>query len=88
MIYGIDSGSKIVQAVETRQQILVFTDVAIYAMQFIGPPFTFGINLISSNISIAAPKAAVAVDDAVYWMGAAEFYAYNGAVQRPALYGS
>ncbi len=78
----IDSGSKIVQAVETRQQILVFTDVAIYAMQFIGPPFTFGINLISSNISIAAPKAAVAVDDAVYWMGAAEFYTYNGAVQR------
>jgi hypothetical protein len=78
----IDSGSKIVQAVETRQQILVFTDVAIYAMQFIGPPFTFGINLISSNISIAAPKAAVAVDDAVYWMGAAEFYSYNGAVQR------
>ena len=78
----IDSGSKIVQAVETRQQILVFTDVAIYAMQFIGPPFTFGINLISSNISIASPKAAVAVDDAVYWMGAAEFYVYNGAVQR------
>ena len=78
----IDSGSKIVQAVETRQQILVFTDIAIYAMQFIGPPFTFGINLISSNISIAAPKAAVAVDDAVYWMGAAEFYTYNGAVQR------
>lgn len=78
----IDSGSKIVQAVETRQQILVFTDVAIYAMQFIGPPFTFGINLISSNISIASPKAAVAVDDAVYWMGAAEFYSYTGAVQR------
>ena len=78
----IDSGSKIVQAVETRQQILVFTDVAIYAMQFIGPPFTFGINLISSNISIASPKAAVAVDDAVFWMGAAEFYSYTGAVQR------
>jgi len=78
----IDSGSKIMQAIETRQQILVFTDVAIYAMQFIGPPFTFGINLISSNISIASPKAAVAVDDAVYWMGAAEFYSYTGAVQR------
>jgi hypothetical protein len=78
----IDSGSKIMQAVETRQQILVFTDVAIYAMQFIGPPFTFGINLISSNISIASPRAAVAVDDAVYWMGAAEFYGYTGAVQR------
>lgn len=78
----IDSGSKIVQAVETRQQILVFTDVAIYAMQFVGPPFTFGINLISSNISIASPKAAVAVDDVVFWMGSAEFYSYTGAVQR------
>ena len=78
----IDSGSKIMQAVETRQQIVVFTDVAVYAMQFIGPPFTFGINLISSNISIASPRAAVGVDDAVYWMGSAEFYSYTGAVQR------
>ena len=78
----IDSGSKIMQAVETRQQILVFTDTAIYAMQFVGPPFTFGINLISANITIVSPKAAVAVDDAVYWMGSAEFYGYTGAVQR------
>ena len=69
----IDTGSKIMQAVETRQQILVFTDVAIYAMQFIGPPFTFGINLISSNISIASTRAAVAVDDAVYWMALQSF---------------
>lgn len=78
----IDTGSKIVQAVETRQQILVLTDVAAYAMQFIGPPFTFGINLISNNITIQSPKAAVAVNDQVYWMGASEFYVYNGAVQR------
>mgnify|MGYP006055397193 CR=1 FL=1 len=78
----IDAGSKIVQAIETRQQILVITDVAIYAMQFIGPPFTFGINLISSNITIASPRAAVAVNDSVYWMGDAEFYSYAGAVQR------
>ncbi len=78
----ISSGSKIVQAVETRQQILVFTDVSIHAMQFLGPPFTFGINLISENITIASPKAAVAVDDSVFWMGAAEFYAFTGAVQR------
>jgi len=78
----ISSGSTIVQAVETRQQILVFTDVSIHAMQFIGPPFTFGINLISENITIASPKAAIAVDDQVFWMGDAEFYAYSGAVQR------
>lgn len=78
----IDTGSKIVQAVETRQQIAVLTDSALYAMQFIGPPFTFGINLVSSNITIASPKAAIAVNDVVYWMGNAEFYNYAGAIQR------
>lgn len=78
----IDTGSRIVQAVETRQQIAVLTDTALYAMQFIGPPFTFGINLVSSNITIASPKAAIAVNDIVYWMGNAEFYNYAGAVQR------
>lgn len=78
----IDTGSKIMQAVETRQQIAVFTDTAVYAMQFIGPPFTFGINLVSANITIASPRAAVGVNDIVYWMGNAEFYTYSGAVQR------
>lgn len=78
----IDTGSKIMQAVETRQQIAVFTDTAVYAMQFIGPPFTFGINLVSSNITIASPRAAVGVNDIVYWMGNAEFYSYAGSVQR------
>jgi hypothetical protein len=78
----IDTGSKIMQAVETRQQIAVFTDTAVYAMQFIGPPFTFGINLVSSNTTIASPRAAVAVNDVVYWMGNAEFYSYAGSVQR------
>ena len=78
----IGSGSLIVTAVETRQQILVFTDISLYSMQFIGPPFTFGINMISENITIRGPLSAVAVDDQVYWMGKNEFYVYNGAVQR------
>ena len=78
----ISSGSTIIQAVETRQQILVFTDVSLHAMQFLGAPFTFGINLISENITIASPKAAVAIDDSVFWMGSAEFYIYAGAVQK------
>lgn len=78
----LSSGSTIIQALETRQQILVFTDVSIHTMQFIGPPFTFGISLISENITIASPKAAVAVDDSVFWMGTAEFYVFTGAVQR------
>ena len=78
----LGSGSKIETAVETRQQILVFTDVSLYAMQFVGAPFTFGISMISENTTIRGPLAVVAVDDSVYWMGKNEFYAYNGGVQK------
>jgi len=78
----IGSGSQIITAVETRREIVVFTDVSLHSMQFIGPPFTFGINAISENITIAGPLAAVAVEDAIYWMGVNEFYAYAGTVQR------
>ena len=78
----IGSGSKIVTAIETRQQILVYTDVSLHAMQFLGPPFTFGINAISEGITIAGPLSAIAVEDNVFWMGAEEFYVYSGSVQR------
>ncbi len=78
----IGSGSEIVTAIETRQQVLVYTDVSLHTMQFLGPPFTFGINEISTNITIAGPLAAIAVEDNVFWMGAEEFYVYGGAVQR------
>ena len=78
----ISSGSKIVTAQETRQQILVFTDSSLHAMQFIGAPFTFGINLISENITIAGPQSAVSIEDNVFWMGIDEFYIYTGAVQK------
>jgi hypothetical protein len=77
----LGSGSKIVTAVETRQQILVFTDVSLHALQYIGPPFTFGINMISENITIRSPISVAAVEDTVYWMGKNEFYVYNGGVQ-------
>jgi len=77
----LGSGSKIVTAVETRQQILVFTDVSLHAMQYVGPPFTFGINMISENITIRSPISVAAVEDTVYWMGKNEFYVYNGGVQ-------
>ena len=78
----LGSGSEIVTALETRQQILVFTDTTLYSMQFLGPPFTFGVNSLSENITVAGPNAAIAVDDNVFWMGRAEFYVYSGAVQR------
>lgn len=77
----LGSGSTFVTALETRQQILVFTDTTLYSMQYLGPPFTFGIHAISAT-TIIAPNAAVAQDDAVYWMGKQEFYVYSGTVQR------
>jgi hypothetical protein len=76
----LGSGSEIVCAVETRQQILVFTDTTLYAMQFLGPPFTFGVNTLSEGITILSPQSAAAVQDQVFWMGTNEFYTYGGAV--------
>jgi hypothetical protein len=78
----IGSGSRIVTALETRQQILVFTDVSLHVMQYLGPPFTFGINMISENVTIASPNSAIAIEDNVFWMGNNEFYTYGGAVQK------
>ena len=78
----IGSGSEIITAVETKQQVLVFTDASLHAMQFLGPPFTFGISMVSESISVMSPLAAIAHDDVVYWMGFEEFYVYTGQVQR------
>ena len=78
----IGSGSEIVTAVETRQQILIITDTSLHAMQFVGPPFTFGISQLADNITIMSPLSAVAVDDNVFWMGLEEFYVFTGQVQK------
>ena len=78
----IGSGSRIVTALETRQQILVFTDASLHVMQYLGPPFTFGINMISENVTITSPNSAIAIEDNVFWMGNNEFYTYGGAVQK------
>ena len=73
----LGGGSEFIQAVETKQAILVFTDKTLHAMKFIGPPFTFGLQELSKNITIMSPKSAVAVDDTVYWMGQDSFYVYG-----------
>jgi len=78
----IGTGSGIVTAVQTKQQILVLTDISAHTMQFIGAPFTFGLSEVSTNVSIAGPNAAVAAGDNVFWMGKGEFYAYAGQVQQ------
>lgn len=78
----LSSGSKIVGAVKSRQEILIWTDTALYSMQFIGPPYTFGINLINENTGLMAPKAAVTGPTGVFWMGYDNFYVYTGAIQK------
>jgi hypothetical protein len=78
----IGTGSYIVGAVQTKQQVVVFTDIAMYTMQYIGPPYTFGLTEVSSNISIAGQNAAISTGDSVYWMGTGQFYMYNGTVTQ------
>ena len=77
----VGTGSEIVSAIQTKQQVIIFTDRSVSAMQFIGAPFTFGLTEVSTNTSIAGQNAAVAFGDAVYWMGDQVFYRYDGNVQ-------
>ena len=77
----LSSGSSIIGAVKSRQEILVWTDTSLYSMQFIGPPFTFAINLINEGTGLVGPNAAVTAPSAVFFMSYNNFYAYNGAVQ-------
>jgi hypothetical protein len=78
----LSSGSAIIGGVKARQEILVWTDTSLYSMQFIGPPFTFGINLINEGVGLVGPKAAVTAPQGVYWMSYNNFYVYNGSVQH------
>ena len=76
------AGSTFVQAVETKREILVYTDKSLHSMQFIGPPFTFGISQLASNITIMSSASAIATEDVVYWMGIDNFYTHAGQTQQ------
>jgi len=78
----LSSGSSIVGAVKSRQEIIIFTDTSIYSMQFVGPPFTFAINLINEATGLIGPKAAITADSGVYFMSYGSFYVYNGTVEK------
>ena len=78
----LSSGSQIVGGLRARQEILIWTDTALYSMQFVGAPFTFGVNLINENVGLISPNGFVNAPDAVYWMARDGFYTYNGSVQR------
>ena len=77
----ISHGSEIIATVQTRQEIVVFTDSAVYSLQYLGPPFVWAPQLLGDNVSIMSPNAAVVASGIVYWMGVDKFYSYDGRVQ-------
>jgi hypothetical protein len=79
--YRLSHGSEIVSAMQTRQEIIVWTNASIYSMQYLGPPFVWGFNLLADNISIVSPNAMATAAGVVYWMGVDKFYVYAGRVE-------
>jgi hypothetical protein len=79
--YRLSSGSTIVTAIQSRQEIIVLTDAAVYSMQYLGPPYVWGFNILSNNISVIGPNAIGAANNIVYWMGLDKFYVYTGRVE-------
>jgi hypothetical protein len=79
--FRLSRGSEIIGALQTRQEIIVWTDAAIYSMQYLGPPFVWGFTLLADNISIVSPNAIATAAGVVYWMGVDKFYMYSGRVE-------
>jgi hypothetical protein len=79
--YRLSTGSSIVANLQTRQEILVWTDAALYSMQYLGPPFVWGFQILGANISIAGPNAVATAANITYWMGLDKFYMYSGRVE-------
>ena len=77
----LSHGSEIIAAIQSRQEIVVLTDSAIYSLQYLGPPVIWGSQLLGDNISIAGPNAIALGSGVVYWMGVDKFYKYDGRVQ-------
>ena len=78
----LSSGSQIVGGLRSRQEILIWTDTSLYSMQFIGAPFTFGLNLVNENVGLISPSGMINAPDAIYWMARDGFYTYSGSVKR------
>jgi hypothetical protein len=76
----LSHGSQIVTVVQTRQEIVAITDTAVYSIQYVGPPFVWGTQLMGENISIMGPNAATLAAGIVFWMGRDKFYMYTGQV--------
>ena len=77
----LSNGSEIVTALQTRQEIVVWTDSALYSLQYVGPPDVWTAQLLGDNISIVGQNAKAVASGRVYWMGVDKFYVYDGRVQ-------
>ena len=78
----LSDGSRIISAIRSRGQILIFTDTALHGMQYVGPPFTFGFQQLGTNCGIAGPHSAVDVNGTSFWMGLDSFYMFDGVVKE------
>jgi hypothetical protein len=79
--YRLNIGSFIMCAESTRQEILVWSDAAIYSMQYLGPPYIWGFQLLQDNISVMGPNATITINNVTYWMGTDKFFMYSGRVE-------
>jgi hypothetical protein len=77
----LSHGSQIITALQTRQEILIYTDSSLYSLQYAGPPVVWGSQLLGDNISIAGENAVALASGTAYWMGVDKFYKYDGRVQ-------
>jgi hypothetical protein len=77
----LSSGSKIVSAISTKQEVVVFTDSAVYSMQYVGPPYVWNLSQSADNVSVMSPHSMAVANNIVYWMGLDKFYMYSGRVE-------
>ena len=80
--FRIQDGSKIITTLRSRGSILIWTDTSLHSLQFIGPPFIFGLSQVASNCGAVSPYSAVDVNGITFWMSQQSFYMFDGAVRK------
>ena len=76
----LSRGSEIFGVAQVRQEILIWTDIALYSLQYLGPPIVWGSQLLADNVSLISDRAMTTAAGVTYWMGEEKFYAYDGRV--------
>lgn len=78
--FALSNGSFIMGARATRQEILIWTNTALYTMQYVGYPYVWSFQILMDNISVMSPNCMVTINNITYWMGTSKFYKYDGTV--------